>query len=191
VIFTMKLVVGLGNPGRQYRDTRHNIGYMVLAELAARISPVSSKTRFQGEIIEAKINDEQVILLSPTTYMNRSGLSVSEAVRFFKLPLERLLVICDDLNLGFGKLRMRVSGSAGGQKGLMDIIEKLGTDVFCRLRFGIDRPFGPMNASDYVLSKFFPDEQKKLPDLRIETANAVECWVKNGPQETMNRYNNV
>ena len=187
----MKLVVGLGNPGRQYQDTRHNIGYMILAELAMRVGPVSPKERFQGEMVEIKIGDEQVILLSPTTYMNRSGLSVSEAVRFYKLPLERLLVICDDLNLPFGKLRMRTSGTSGGQKGLIDIIEKLGTDVFCRLRFGIDRPFGPISASDYVLSKFFPDERKKLPDLRIEAANAVECWVKNGPQETMNRYNNV
>ncbi|MCL2622271.1 MAG: aminoacyl-tRNA hydrolase [Planctomycetaceae bacterium] len=187
----MKLVVGLGNPGRQYRDTRHNIGYMVLAELATRIGRVNPKIRFQGEMVETTIGGEQVILLSPTTYMNRSGLSVAEAVRFYKLPLDHLLVICDDLNLPFGKLRMRVSGSAGGQKGLIDIIEKLGTDVFCRLRFGIDRPFGPINASDYVLSKFFPDEQKKLPDLRIEAANAVECWVKNGPQETMNRYNNA
>ena len=187
----MKLVVGLGNPGRQYRDTRHNIGYMILAELAMRIGPVNPKTRFQGEMVETKIGDEQVILLSPTTYMNRSGLSVSEAVRFYKLPTENLLVLCDDLNLPFGKLRLRTSGSAGGQKGLIDIIEKLGTDVFCRLRFGIDRPFGPISTSDYVLSSFFPDERKKLPDLRIEAANAVECWVKNGPQETMNRYNNA
>ena len=146
MIFAMKLVVGLGNPGRQYQDTRHNIGYMILAELAMRIGNVNPITRFQGEIVETKIGDEQVILLSPTTYMNRSGLSVSEAVRFYKLPLELLLVICDDLNLPFGKLRMRTSGSSGGQKGLSDIIQKLGTDVFCRLRFGIDRPFGPIDV---------------------------------------------
>ena len=156
-----------------------------------RIGPVNPKIRFHGEIVETKIGEEQLILLSPTTYMNRSGLSVSEAVRFYKLPPENLLVICDDLNLPFGKLRLRTSGSSGGQKGLIDIIEKLGSDVFCRLRFGIDRPFGPICTSDYVLSKFFPDEQKKLPDLRIEAANAVECWIKNGPQETMNRYNNA
>ena len=187
----MKLVVGLGNPGRQHQDTRHNIGYMILAELATRIGPFKPKTRFQGETVETKIGGEQVILLSPTTYMNRSGLSVSEAMRFYKLPLENLLVICDDLNLPFGKLRLRTTGSSGGQKGLADIAQKLASDEFCRLRFGIDRPFGPMNVSDYVLSKFFPDEQKKLPDLRIETANAVECWVRNGPQETMNRYNNA
>jgi len=187
----MKLVVGLGNPGRQYRDTRHNIGSMILAELAIRIGQVNPKIRFQGEMVETKIGDEQVILLSPTTYMNRSGLSVSEAVRFYKLPLEQLLVLCDDLNLPFGKLRMRTGGSSGGQKGLADIVQKLGTDEFCRLRFGIDRPFGPISTTDYVLGKFFPDEQKKLPDLRIEAANAVECWVKNGPQEAMNRYNNA
>lgn len=187
----MKLVVGLGNPGRQYRETRHNIGYMILAELATRIGPFKSKVRFHGETVDVKIGGEQVILLSPTTFMNRSGLSVSEAVRFYKLPLENLLVICDDLNLPFGKLRLRTSGSAGGQKGLVDIIQKLVSDEFGRLRIGIDRPIGPINAADYVLSKFFPDEQKKLPDLRIEAANAVECWVANGPQVTMNKYNNA
>lgn len=187
----MKLVVGLGNPGRQYRETRHNIGYMILAELAMRAAPIKSKIRFQGETVEMKIGDEQVLLLSPTTFMNRSGLSVSEAVRFYKLPLENLLVLCDDLDLPFGKLRMRASGGSGGQKGLADIIQKLGTEVFCRLRFGIDRPFGPIDTSNYVLSGFFPDERKKLPDLRIEAANAVECWVKNGPQEAMNKYNNA
>ena len=187
----MKLVVGLGNPGKQYRETRHNIGYMILAELALRVAPFQSKVRFQGEIVELKIGGEQVLLLSPTTFMNRSGLSVSEAVRFYKLPLESLLVICDDMNLPFGKLRMRTSGSSGGQKGLADIVQKLGSEEFCRLRFGIDRPFGPIGNSDYVLGKFFPDEQKKLPDLRIHAANAVECWVKNGPQETMNQYNNA
>jgi len=189
----MKLIVGLGNPGRQYQGTRHNIGFMILAELASRVknSDVKLKNRFQGETIEMKIGDEQILLLSPTTYMNRSGLSVLEAVRFYKLSLENLLVLCDDLNLPFGKIRLRISGSSGGQKGLQDIIEKLATDQFCRLRFGIDRPFGPISSADYVLSKFFPDEQKKLPDLRIETANAVECWVKFGPQETMNRYNNA
>ena len=187
----MKLVVGLGNPGRQYQETRHNIGYMILAELASRIGPFKAKIRFQGEIVETRIAGEQTILLSPTTYMNRSGQSVSEAVRFYKLPLENLLIICDDLNLPFGKLRMRISGSSGGQKGLADIAQKLASEDFCRLRFGIDRPIGPISTSDYVLSRFFPDEQKKLPDLRIETANAVECWIKNGPQETMNRYNNA
>jgi len=189
----MKLIVGLGNPGRQYQGTRHNIGTMILVELASRgkNAEAKPKNRFQGETIEVKIGDEQVLLLSPTTYMNRSGLSVSEAIRFYKLPLENLLVLCDDLNLPFGKIRLRTAGSSGGQKGLQDIIEKLATDQFCRLRFGIDRPFGVMSSADYVLSKFFPDEQKKLPDLRIEAANAVECWVKFGPQETMNRYNNA
>ena len=187
----MKLVVGLGNPGRQYQETRHNIGYMILAELAMRIGPFKSKVRFQGETVDMKIGDEQVLLLSPTTFMNRSGQSASEAMRFYKLPLENLLVICDDLDLPFGKLRMRTTGRSGGQKGLADIIQKLASEEFSRLRFGIDRPFGSISTSDYVLSKFFPDEQKKLPDLRIEAANAVECWVKNGPQVTMNKYNNA
>ncbi|MDR1493485.1 MAG: aminoacyl-tRNA hydrolase [Planctomycetaceae bacterium] len=187
----MKIVVGLGNPGRQYQETRHNIGFMILAELAFRLKSVKPKLRFQGDLVETKFGEEQTLLLAPNTFMNRSGLSVSEAVRFYKLPLEHLLVVCDDLNLPFGKLRMRTSGSSGGQNGLNDIIQKLSSDAFCRLRFGIDRPVDNVNAANYVLSKFLPNEQKKLPDLKIEAANAVECWIKNGPQETMNRYNHT
>ncbi|MDR1958834.1 MAG: aminoacyl-tRNA hydrolase [Planctomycetaceae bacterium] len=186
----MKLLVGLGNPGREYQGTRHNMGYMVLAELYAKYGgQTKPKQRFHGELMEIQVAGEMVLLLSPTTFMNRSGLSVQEAVRFYKTALTELLVICDDLNLPFGQFRLRTGGSSGGQKGLQDIIQKLASEEFCRARIGIGRPVSDVDVSDYVLSRFKPEERKKLPDLIVDAASAVECWVKNGPQETMNRFN--
>lgn len=185
----MKLIVGLGNPGREYQETRHNIGYMVLAELFIRNGRPKPKQKFHGEVVEVRVGGEQLMLLSPTTYMNRSGLSVSEAIRFYKMALTELLVVCDDLNLPFGQMRMRTGGSDGGQKGLRDIIQRVASEEFCRLRIGIGRPPDRMDAADYVLSGFKPDERKKLSDVIGTAANAVESWIKSGPQETMNSYN--
>ena len=133
----MKLVVGLGNPGRRYQGTRHNVGYWILAELAKRCGTSPPRDRFHGEVVEADLAGQSALLLSPTTFMNVSGTSVAEAVRFYKLPCEELLVLCDDLNLPVGKLRLRAAGSSGGQKGLDDIIARLGTEEFPRLRVGI------------------------------------------------------
>ena len=186
----MKLVVGLGNPGSRYWATRHNVGFMVLAELASRHCPGEKpKNKFHGELLEAKIRTDNLLLLCPSTYMNRSGLSVSEAVRFYKIPHEDLLVVCDDLNLPFAKLRMRSDGSSGGQKGLDDVIRLLGTDRFSRLRFGIGRPPGPVDAADYVLARFFEEEQIQLPQALKRAADAVETWVAYGTAESMNRFN--
>lgn len=185
----MKLVVGLGNPGREYQGTRHNIGYMVLAELFQRSGRPKPKKRFHGELVEIQVEGEKVLLLSPTTYMNRSGLSVQEAVSFYKLTLTELLVICDDLNLPFGRFRMRTSGGSGGQKGLLDIIQKLGTENFSRARIGIGQSPDPSVTADYVLSRFNASEQKTLPNVIANAADAVETWVRFGPEDTMNRFN--
>ena len=185
----MKFVVGLGNPGSQYRATRHNIGFMILAELASRWASGKPKAKFHGELLEATIGGHAVQLLCPSTYMNRSGLSVSEAVRFYKLPLEELLVVCDDMNLPFAKLRIRVDGSAGGQKGLADIIRQLGTEGFARLRFGIGRPPDRVDPADYVLARFFEEEQTALPQALKRAADAVETWIVSGTAESMNRFN--
>ena len=146
----MKLVVGLGNPGRRYQGTRHNVGYAILAELARKFGLSPPRERFQGEMVEADLAGGRgasrgcgagagirALLLSPTTYMNLSGASVQEAMSFYKLPNHELLVLCDDLNLPVGKLRFRAGGSSGGQKGLDDIIARLGTEEFSRLRLGI------------------------------------------------------
>lgn len=185
----MKLVVGLGNPGRRYLATRHNVGYAVLGELARlhAVGPVQHK--FQGEVLEADLGGQRALLLSPTTFMNRSGASVQEAKRFYKIADDEMMVVCDDLNLPTGKLRIRARGSSGGQKGLDDIILRLGTEEFPRLRIGIGAPPEGWDWADYVLSKFRPDE---LPEIELavrRAADAVVVWAREGIDVCMNRYN--
>jgi len=185
----MKLIVGLGNPDRRYQGTRHNVGFMVLAELARRHGQGRPKTKFHGEVVEASLAGQAALLLSPLTYMNRSGISVQEAREFYKLTLDDLLVICDDINLPLAKLRMRTGGSAGGQKGLADVIRGLGTEEFCRLRVGIGAPPDEWDAADYVLAKFAQDEIPAIEQAVREAADAAVCWAAHGAGECMNRYN--
>ena len=185
----MKLVVGLGNPERKYHGTRHNIGFEVLAELARRHASGKVKTKFHGEIVEASVAGEKITLLSPLTYMNRSGSSVVEAVRFFKVELPELLVICDDFNLPLAKLRFRPRGSAGGQKGIGDIIQRLGTEEFGRLRIGIGEPPPRWDAADYVLSKFKKEEIPEMEEAVRRAADAVAVWVDQGIDACMNQFN--
>ena len=185
----MKLVVGLGNPGRQYEGTRHNVGFAVLAELAGKLGQTRPKSKFHGEVIEADLYGQRALLLSPLTYMNRSGLSVQEAKSFYKIPEEDLLIVCDDLNLPLGKLRFRAKGSAGGQKGLEDIVRRLGTEEFPRLRIGIGSPPEDREWADYVLRKFAKCE---IPGVELavgQAADAVVAWAREGVEFCMNRYN--
>ena len=193
----MKLVVGLGNPGAKYRMNRHNAGYMVLAELAEKFSAgqpsgIRPQSKFHGDLIDIREpGGMSVLLLAPTTYMNRSGLSVGEAVGFYKMPPDDVLVVCDDLNLPFCRLRFRSEGGSGGQKGLADILRVLGTEKVPRLRIGIGSPPGQMDAADYVLMNFI---EKELPDLKVtvrQAADAVVCWLTKGIDEAMNQYNAV
>jgi PTH1 family peptidyl-tRNA hydrolase len=188
----MKLVVGLGNPGVKYRMNRHNVGYMVLAELAEQFPGNRPQSKFRGDLLHIRESDgESILLLAPTTYMNRSGLSVGEAAGFYKIPPSDVLIVCDDLNLPFCKLRLRNEGGSGGQKGLADILRVLGTEKVPRLRIGIGNPPGQMDAADYVLMNFTEKEQ---PDLKItlkQAADAVICWLHKGIGEAMNRYNNT
>jgi len=185
----MKLVVGLGNPGRRYQRTRHNVGYAVLAELARKCGIAAPRARFQGEVVEADLGGRKGLLLSPTTFMNLSGASVQEAISFYKLPVQKLLVICDDLNLPVGKLRFRTRGSSGGQKGLDDIIEKLGTEEFARLRLGIGAAPDNWDWADYVLSKFSPEELPLVEEAVAQAADAVVAWAREGADYCMNQYN--
>jgi peptidyl-tRNA hydrolase, PTH1 family len=185
----MKLVVGLGNPGRKYKGTRHNIGYAILAELARSFGDSSYKHKFHGEVMEAEIGGQKALLLSPLTYMNISGLSVSEAKTFYKIPDEDLLVLCDDLNLPLGKLRIRVQGSSGGQKGLDDIIRRLGTENFHRLRVGIGSPPQGWDWADFVLSKFTADEIPQIEQAVRRAAEAVTVWAREGADSCMNQFN--
>lgn len=190
----MKLIVGLGNPGPEYARTRHNAGFMVLDRLAQRAGVGSfdiARGRFHGLMHEAVLNGQRCALLEPTTFMNRSGLAVGEAVAFYKLePTADLLVIVDDLALPSGKIRLRAEGSAGGHNGLADIQKSLGSTAYPRLRVGIDTP-GRVPQKDYVLGRFSPDQQPKI-DAAVNTAcDAIECWVRDGIDKAMTRYNNM
>jgi|SRR6185295_10970809 len=183
----MKLVVGLGNPGRKYQGTRHNIGFAVLDQLRDRHGVGKAKNDFQGEVAEANLQGEKTLLLWPHTFMNLSGGSVLAARDFYKLDNQDVLVVCDDLNLPLGKLRIRASGTSGGQKGLEDIIRRLGSQEIPRLRIGIDAP--TFDAADYVLSKFKKDELDTIEDAVQRAGDAVLAWVQLGINECMTRFN--
>ncbi len=185
----MKLVVGLGNPGRRYEGTRHNVGFAVLAELARRHAAGRPKSKFRAEVVEADLGGQPALLLSPVTYMNQSGISVQRARDFYKLSEEDLLVICDDLNLPLAKLRFRARGSSGGQKGLADIIRRLGTEEFCRLRIGIGPPPEGWDATDYVLARFAGEEIPEIESATARAADAVAVWAREGVQHCMNQFN--
>ena len=186
----MKLVVGLGNPGAKYRMTRHNVGYMVLAEIAQKFPGNKPQSKFHGNLVDVReTGAETILLLAPTTYMNRSGLCVGEAAGFYKILPSDVLVVCDDLNLPLCRLRFRNEGSSGGQKGLADIIRALGTEKVPRLRIGIGSPPGRMDAADFVLMNFTEKERPEMDVTLKHAADAVVCWWSRGINEAMNRYN--
>lgn len=185
----MKLVVGLGNPGRKYEGTRHNVGFEVLADLARRFGSGAARSNFHGDVIDARIHDERVVLLAPQTFMNRSGSSVVEARDFYKLDHQDLLVVCDDFNLPLARLRIRARGSAGGQKGLEDIIRRLGGDDVPRLRIGIGQAPDGWDPAEYVLAKFTKAERSVIEAAVWRAADAVTVWVREGVESCMNQYN--
>lgn len=185
----MKLVVGLGNPGRKYQGTRHNVGYSVVAEVARRHAGGRPKGKFQGETVEVEIAGERVVLLCPTTYMNRSGASVLAAKDYYRLALEDLLIVCDDINLPLAQLRIRTKGSSGGQKGLGDVIGRLGSEEVPRLRIGIGAPPEGWDAVGYVLGKFSKEEQAEVEQAVLKAADAVVVWARDGIAVCMNQYN--
>jgi PTH1 family peptidyl-tRNA hydrolase len=185
----MKMIVGLGNPGAKYAGTRHNVGFEVLGKLGRNHATGPVRNKFQAELAETEIGGQKVLLVSPLTYMNNSGSSVLAARDFYKVDLNDILVICDDFNLPLGRLRFRPSGSAGGQKGLDDILRRLGTQAVPRLRIGIGAPPPRWDVADYVLSRFKKDEQ---PEMEMAIDRAVEAsaaWVTQGIGPCMNQYN--
>lgn len=185
----MKLVVGLGNPGKQYAGTRHNIGFAVLFELARKFIAPLTRQKFEAEYAEFQLQQEKVLLVAPQTYMNLSGHSVQKFCSFYHLTPADVLVICDDLNLPLGKLRIRATGSAGGQKGLQNIIQQLGTQDIARLRIGIDPPPTGRDAKDWVLGTFGKSEQQLVETAVQQATLAVETWVEQGLAAAMNRFN--
>ena len=183
------LIVGLGNPGREYRGNRHNIGFMVLDKLAERLETSFSKMKMDGLMTAIRYQDQRLILVKPQKYMNLSGKVLASFVRFYKLPLENILVVYDDIDLPFETLRLKPDGGDAGQKGVRSIIAELGTKEFPRLRIGIDRPSGRLPVSDYVLQDFSGQEQEWLPVLLDRAADAILTFVSDGLDQAMTQYN--
>ena len=193
----MKLVVGLGNPGRRYVRTRHNLGFMTADVLARRALQASGgpsaaaswSSGFQGLYLQVRIDEQPVLLLKPETFMNRSGYAVRAAAEYYRLSSEQLLVISDDLALPAGKIRLRGGGSAGGHNGLESVAEQLGTDQYARLRIGIDEAPPRIAAADYVLMAIEREQEPVFQAAIERAAEAAECWLEQGCDEAMNRFN--
>jgi PTH1 family peptidyl-tRNA hydrolase len=183
----MKAVVGLGNPGSRYRGTRHNVGYAVIDFLAQGPGVGRFQGRFQAQIAETVEGLHKVLLVKPETFMNLSGQCVRHLVDFYQLPLEDLLVVCDDINLPLGKLRARARGTHGGHNGLRDIQNHLGTAGYARLRIGVGAP--REDAIDHVLGRFAPSERPLMEESIATATQAVLTWIHEGIDACMNRFN--
>jgi PTH1 family peptidyl-tRNA hydrolase len=186
----MKLVAGLGNPGREYAGTRHNVGFEVM-DLLARRHHLPWPAKLDGSSVEARWRrpDADVLLVKPLTYMNLSGRAVSELARFYTIDLPDVLVVADDVNLPLGRLRARASGTEGGHNGLRSIAESLGTIDYARLRIGVGRGDLRRDLADHVLARFEPDEQAGMEDAIARAADAVEVWISDGLARVMNTFN--
>ena len=183
----MKIIAGLGNPGREYAATRHNLGFLVVDAVARRLSATTVRTRFRAEISEALDGSEKIVLLKPQTYMNLSGVSVREAAHWYKVKPEDILVVADDIDLPFGTLRMRAGGGSGGHNGIKSIATELGTDQVPRLRIGVGRGSG--DATRQVLTRFNDAETQALSHVIQAAADCAVDWVRVGVINAMNRCN--
>lgn len=183
------MIVGLGNPGSKYAHTRHNIGFMCVDALAKKFSIVLDSVKFQAKFGEGIIAGKRVLLVKPQTYMNVSGVAVRGLSSFYKIEPAQILVIYDDLDTPLGTLRIRAKGGAGGQKGVRSTIDHLGTEEFPRVRFGIGRPPGKMDAAAYVLQEFIKDEAILAQETLDRVIKAVEIWLTEGVEMAMNRQN--
>lgn len=185
------LITGLGNPGRQYRETRHNVGFMTVDRLAAHLGITFTRMESKAMIAKGEHRGQRLILAKPQTFMNLSGQSVGALARFYKVPPTQLLVIFDDVDLPLGTLRIRPGGGSSGQKGMTSIIERLGTQDFPRLRVGIDRPPGRMEAADYVLQAFSNGEKELLDTTLDRAVQAILEFTGAGLDSAMNKYNGM
>lgn len=183
------LIIGLGNPGREYKDNRHNIGFMLIDRLAVRIDARGIKLQSKAIVTSGFYEERKLILAKPQTYMNLSGQSVQGLLHFYKIPSENLMVAHDDLDLPLGTIRIRPGGGAGGQRGMASTIERLGTKDFPRLRLGIGRPPGRMDAADYVLQNFSRAEMLIVSETLDRAADAVLTFMTEGLNAAMNRFN--
>ncbi|MBI3866696.1 MAG: aminoacyl-tRNA hydrolase [Planctomycetia bacterium] len=185
----MNVLVGLGNPGKKYEGTRHNVGWLVIGEMAVRHGAARPKVKFEAEIAEVPVAGKKLLLVAPQTFMNASGRSVRQLVDFYQLAASEILVVCDDINLPLAKLRMRRSGSSGGQKGLENVISHLGTQDVPRLRIGVGQPTDGRDSADYVLDRFSKAEMREIEPAVRGAADAVEIWIAEGIDRAMNQFN--
>jgi peptidyl-tRNA hydrolase, PTH1 family len=185
------LIVGLGNPGAKYKNTRHNVGFQILQSLADK-KGVSFKHSSQlvGEMAQATFRDKKVFLLQPSTYMNLSGEAVRRSVDYYKIPLDHLIVVCDDVALPLGTMRMRTKGSSGGHNGLESIEAHLNTEFYARLRIGVGGP-GNQVLSDYVLGRFSEEEAKAIGEIEVKAVEVLELWIAAGIAVAMQTSNRI
>lgn len=185
----MIIIAGLGNPGREYASTRHNVGFDVIDVLAEKYNIRMNKLKFKGVTGEGTIDGKKVLLLKPSTYMNNSGLSIREAVSFYKVEMKDLLIIYDDIDIDFGTIRIRKKGSAGSHNGMKSIIYHLTDDSFPRIKIGIGKKPEGYDLADFVLSKFSQDERKIIDETIRKASDATEAFVKDGIDNCMNNFN--
>jgi len=183
------LIVGLGNPGPEYAANRHNVGQRCVSRLAAAHRLSLRRRQKRARVVAGRIDRQRVVLALPRTFMNESGRAVAPLAGFYQVPLQKLLVVYDDLDLPLGTLRLRPEGGSGGHRGMRSIIQHLGSQEFPRLRIGIDRPPGRMDPADYVLQDFSSEEELILDQVLDTAVAAIETWLAEGIEEAMNRYN--
>ncbi len=185
----MKVVLGLGNPGRKYERTRHNLGFLVVDLVASENRIAVTKRKYHSLIGDWQTDGEKVLLVKPQTYMNRCGGAVRNLLRYLPVAVKDLVVIHDDLDLPFGRIRIRQKGGPGGHRGVLSILETLGEEGFSRVRVGIGRPPVGGDPTDYVLEPFSPEERTRLEEVVSRAADAVECLLEEGPQRAMEKFN--
>ena len=184
------LLVGLGNPGDKYDNTRHNVGFAAIDQLAEELRVPVQKLKYRALTQTVELGGAKVLLMKPITYMNLSGEAVGEAARFFKIPADHVLVLSDDVSLPVGKLRIRKGGSAGGHNGLKSIIQHLGTDQFPRVKIGVgEKPHPDYDMADWVLGKFAGEDLKTITQAIERVGKAAECYIQDGPDKAMNKFN--
>ncbi len=183
------LIAGLGNPGKTYRENRHNIGFMVIDSLAKQLDIQMKRVKSKAIIGTGKLDDKSIILAKPQTYMNASGESISPLLRYYKVPLQNLIIIHDDLDIAFGSIRIRPSGGTGGQKGMKSIVSKLGSQDISRIRIGIGRPPGRMDPADYVLHNFDSNQIALKEEILERASQAVITFIREGLEKAMNAHN--
>lgn len=184
------LLVGLGNPGDKYDNTRHNVGFAAIDQLAEELRVPVQKLKYRALTQTVELGGAKVLLMKPITYMNLSGEAVGEAARFFKIPADHVLVLSDDVSLPVGRLRIRKGGSAGGHNGLKSIIQHLGTDQFPRVKIGVgEKPHPDYDMADWVLGKFAGEDLKTITQAIERAGKAAACYIQDGPDKAMNKFN--